>query len=264
MADDKNKMDFHLLGRVLGLARPYRAAFWGAALLAICLAPIGVARPWIIQRMVDDHIFKGDIPGLTRMALWVAGLLVLESVLRYTFIFVTNWLGQSVIRDLRVRVFRHITGLKLSFFDRTAIGTATTRTINDVETINTVFSEGLITIVADLLSLFVVLGVMFYTSWQLTLICLTTLPLLLLATWWFKENVKTSFQRVRTQIQKMNAFLQERITGMRIVQIFNNEAEEMRKFKVINREYTQANLDAILYYAVFSLSLILSPPLLWG
>lgn len=248
---DKRKLDLHLLGRVIGLARPYRLAFYAAGLLALLLAPLGVVRPYLIQRMVDDYIFVGDMPGLTRIALWVFALLLLESAVRYVFIYVTNWLGQSVIRDLRVRVFQHITGLRLKFFDKTAIGTATTRTINDVETINTVFSEGLITIVADLLSLIAVLGIMFYTSWELTLVCLTTLPFLIYASYVFKEKVKTSFQQVRTQVQKMNAFLQERISGMRIVQIFNNEASEMERFKRINREYTQANLDAILYYAVF-------------
>lgn len=251
MAKDKRKLDLHLLGRVIGLARPYRLAFYTAGLLALLLAPLGVVRPYLIQRMVDDYIFVGDMPGLTRIALWVFALLLLESAVRYVFIYVTNWLGQSVIRDLRVRVFRHITSLRLKFFDKTAIGTATTRTINDVETINTVFSEGLITIVADLLSLIAVLGIMFYTSWELTLVCLTTLPFLIYASYVFKEKVKTSFQQVRTQVQKMNAFLQERISGMRIVQIFNNEASEMERFKRINREYTQANLDAILYYAVF-------------
>jgi len=251
MAEDKKKFDLYLFGRVLALARPYRLVFGSAALLALVLAPLGIARPYLIQRMVDDYIFVNDIAGLTRIALLIFGVLVLESLLRYFFIFSTNWLGQSVIRDLRVNMFRHITSLRLRYFDRTPIGTATTRTINDIETINTVFSEGIITIVADLLSLFAVLGIMLYTSWQLTLICLITMPFLILASYIFKEKVKASFQAVRTQIQRMNAFLQERITGMRILQIFNVEAEEMARFKVINREYTTANLNAILYYAIF-------------
>ena len=176
---------------------------------------------------------------------------MLESICRYWFIFSTNLLGQSVIRDLRVRVFRHITKLRLTFFDRTPIGTSTTRTINDIEAINTVFSQGSITIIADLLTLVTVLGVMFYTSWKLTLICLTTMPFLIIASYVFKEKVKMAYQRVRSHISGMNAFLQERITGMRIVQIFNAEEDEMKKFRKINRDYTQANLDSILYYAVF-------------
>ncbi len=251
MSKDKKKFDFSLFGRVLSLARPYRLVFAVAGILALVLAPLSVARPKLIQKMVDDYIFVNDIQGLTRIALLILVLLLIESVLRYVFIFATSWLGQSVIRDLRVRVFTHLTSLRLKYFDRTAIGTATTRTINDIETINTVFSEGIMTIIADLISIVVVLAIMFDTSWKLTLICLTTMPFLMLATYVFKEKVKFSFQRVRTQIQRMNAFLQERISGMKVVQVFNAERDEMKRFRTINREYTKANLDAILYYAVF-------------
>lgn len=245
------KFDFQLLGRVLALANPYRALFSLAATLAIVLAPIATLRPYLVQVMVDDYIFNYDLQGLTRMALLFVGVLFLHAILQYAFIYSTNLLGQSVIRDLRVDVFKHLTSLRLKYFDRTPIGTSTTRTINDIETINTVFSQGVITIIADLLTLFAVLAIMFVTSWKLTLICLTTMPFLLIATYIFKEKVKKSYQRVRTQIQKMNAFLQERITGMRIVQIFNAEQEEDQNFKKINRSYTQANLNAILYYAIF-------------
>ncbi|GAB5555669.1 MAG: ABC transporter ATP-binding protein [Saprospiraceae bacterium] len=250
-APEKKKFDYQLLGRVLSLAKPYRALFAFAAVLAIVLAPVATLRPYLVQVMVDDYIFKYDLSGLTRMALIFVGVLFLHAILQYAFIFSTNLLGQSVIRDLRVNVFKHLTSLRLTYFDRTPIGTSTTRTINDIETINTVFSQGVITIVADLLTLFAVLGIMLYTSWQLTLICLTTMPFLLVATYIFKEKVKKSYQRVRTQISKKNAFLQERITGMRIVQIFNAERGEMKRFKEINRDYTQANLNAILYYAIF-------------
>lgn len=251
MATVSKKFDYQLLGRVLALAKPYRTIFIGAGILAIVLAPLATLRPYLVKVMVDDYIFKYDIPGLTRMALVFVGVLFLHATLQYFFIFTTNLLGQSVIRDLRVNVFRQITSLKLKYFDRTAIGTSTTRTINDIETINTVFSQGVITIIADLLTLFAVLGIMFYTSWKLTLICLVTMPFLLIATYIFKEKVKAAYQIVRTQISRMNAFLQERISGMRIVQIFNSEKDEANRFRTINREYTQANLDSILYYAVF-------------
>ena len=251
MATPNKRFDYQLLGRVLSLAKPYRTIFIGAAALAIVLAPLATLRPYLVKVMVDDYIFQYDIPGLTRMALVFVGVLFVHAILQYFFIFTTNLLGQSVIRDLRVNVFKQISSLKLTYFDRTAIGTSTTRTINDIETINTVFSQGVITIVADLLTLFAVLGIMFYTSWKLTLICLITMPFLLIATYIFKENVKKAYQTVRTQIQRMNAFLQERISGMRIVQVFNSEEEEAQRFRTINREYTQANLDSILYYAVF-------------
>lgn len=248
---NKKKFDYQLLGRVLSLAKPYQKLFAFAAMLAIVLAPVATLRPYLVQVMVDDYIFNYDLSGLTRMALIFVGVLFIHAILQYAFIYSTSLLGQSVIRDLRVNVFKHLTNLRLKYFDRTPIGTSTTRTINDIETINTVFSQGVITIVADLLTLFAVLGIMLYTSWQLTLICLTTMPFLLVATYIFKEKVKKSYQRVRTQISKKNAFLQERITGMRIVQIFNAEQEEMKRFKEINRDYTQANLNAILYYAIF-------------
>lgn len=179
------------------------------------------------------------------------GVVFLNVILRYIFTYRTALLGQNIIRDLRSRVFKHITSLKMSFFDNTAVGTITTRTINDVETMNTLFSQGFITIIADILGIVAIVGVMFYTSWQLTLICLTTLPFMILATYIFKEKVQVSFQSVRTEVARMNAFLQERITGMKIVQIFNAEDQEMRKFKEINRSYTQANLNSIFYYAVF-------------
>ena len=247
----QKKFDYQLFGRVIALAKPYRKIFMLAGVLAVVLAPIATLRPYLIKVMVDDHIFQYDIPGMTRIALLICVVLVVHVFLQYAFIYSTNWLGQSVIRDLRVSVFKHITSLKLSYFDKTPIGTSTTRTINDIETINTVFSQGVITIIADLLTLFAVLGIMLYTSWKLTLVCLIVMPFLIAATYIFKEKVKASYQIVRTQISRMNAFLQERITGMRIVQIFNVEQQEMEKFKTINREYTAANLNAILYYAIF-------------
>lgn len=250
-SSNKNKVDFLLLGRVLGLAMPYKKIFILAAVLAVVLSPLAIARPYLVQVMVDDYIFKYDIGGLVNIAAIFVGILLVEAAVRYAFIYSTNWLGQSVIRDLRVRVFKHITSLRLTYFDRTPIGTSTTRTINDIETINTVFSQGSITIIADMLTIVAVLAIMFYTSWQLTLICLLLMPFMVAASYIFKEKVKVAFQKVRTQISKMNAFLQERITGMRIVQIFNAEEAEMDQFKQINKAYTQANLDSIFYYAVF-------------
>ncbi|MDH3650325.1 MAG: ABC transporter ATP-binding protein/permease [Saprospiraceae bacterium] len=245
------RFDYQILMRILRLAKPYKKVFILAGILAIVLAPVASLRPYLINRMVDDHILQFDLNGLLVMTGILFGLLLLEVIMRYGFIYSTNLLGQSVIKDLRTIIFKHVISLKLKYFDRTPIGTLTTRTINDIESINTVFSQGVITIVADILGLIAVLIVMFFSSWQLTVICLTTMPLMILATYVFKEKVKSAFQKVRTQIARMNAFLQERISGMRIVQIFNSEERELEKFKKINREYTQANLDSILYYAVF-------------
>jgi ATP-binding cassette subfamily B multidrug efflux pump len=248
---DKQKFDYQLLGRVLAQAKPYRLLFVSTILLTIVLAPIGILRPYLIQYTVDHYILRPDLQGLQMMVVILLLVLVLESILRYIFTYASNALGQNIIRDLRVRVFDHIIGLRLRYFDRTPIGQSTTRTINDIETINNIFGEGIITIISDMLSLIVVLAVMFWTSWQLTLVCLITMPLLIVATYIFKEKVKVSFQKVRTEIAKMNAFVQERITGMKTVQIFNAEEKELEQFQQINKRHTDANMDSILYYSIF-------------
>ncbi len=252
MSQETNKkFDIELFGRIIALARPYRYLFISTILLAVVLAPIAMLRPFLVSVMVDDYILYNDLDGLFSMSFWFIGVVVLTAILRYFLIYNSSLLGQYVIRNLRNKVFSHILSLRLRFFDQTPIGRVTTRTINDIETINTVFTQGIITMVADLLSIFAVVGIMLYTSWELTLLVLVTLPLLLGATYIFKEKVKVAFQKVRTQLSNMNAFLQERITGMSIIQIFNAEKQEMEKFKGINRKYTQANLDAINYYAIF-------------
>ena len=233
------------------MALPYKGLLIGAALLAIVLAPLNTAQPYLVNIIVDQYIIEPQPAELVKMCLLFAVLLFTTGILQYTFIYITNLIGHSVIRDLRVRVFNKITALRLSYFDKTPIGNLTTRTINDIETIKTVFSEGVITIVADLLGIVVVLAVMFYTSPELTLISLSTIPLILIATWIFKQKVKVSYQKVRTQIARLNAFLQERISGMNVVQIFNAQQQERQKFRSINRDYTRANLDSILYYAIF-------------
>jgi len=250
-AKEKQSLDWHLLVRLFKLAMPYRRLLWLSALLAVILAPLNTLQPYLINVIVDKYIIIPRPEGLVGMCILFAVVLITTGILQYTFIYLTNLLGHSVIKDLRVSVFNKITNLRLSFFDKTPIGNLTTRTINDIETIKTVFSEGVITIVADLLSIIVVVSVMFYTSPRLTLICLLTIPLIVAATWVFKQKVKVSYQKVRTQIARLNAFLQERISGMSVVQIFNAEDQERDKFRTINREYTKANLDAILYYAVF-------------
>jgi ATP-binding cassette subfamily B multidrug efflux pump len=243
--------DRKLFFRVFRLTRPYKTIFISSAILSVVLAPASILRPYLVQRSVDDYILAGDQGGLFFIISILIGVLIFEGILHYSFTYLTGLLGQSIVKDLRIRVFKHINNLRLTYFDRTPIGTSTTRTINDIETINSVFSQGVITIVADVLTLLFVLGIMLFTSWKLTLVCLTTLPLLIWASYWFKEAVKKAFQTVRTQVSKMNAFLQERITGMRIVQIFNAEQQELDKFEAINQTYTKANIQSIFYYAIF-------------
>lgn len=250
--DKKKGINYSLLGKVMRMALPYRSTWIIAAILALVLAPLPPLRSHLIQVMVDEDIIKKqDIGNLTFMICMVGIVLLIEAGVQYTFTMMTSWLGQAVIRDLRVKVFQHITSLRLKYFDTTPIGTSTTRTISDLETINSVFSQGIITIIADILTLILVLGFMLTTNWKLTLVCLTTVPFLVWASYIFKEKVKGSFERVRTQVARMNAFLQERISGMRIVQIFNAENQEFEKFKEINKEHTKANIDGIFYYAVF-------------
>lgn len=243
--------DWALLGRVMATTKPYKSLLVKSVILAIVVTPFSIIQPFIVQRMVDDNIVGGNKDGLIPMAILFVAILVISVVLKYFFIYLTAKLGQSVVKDLRVRVYNQITHLKLRYFDRTPIGTSTTRTINDIEAINDVFAQGVIVIVADFLTLLAVMGLMFYTSWRLTLIVLITMPFMILTVYIFKEKVKVSYQKVRLQIAAMNAFLQERITGMKIVQVFNAEHQELNKFKQINKLYTRANLDSVLYYSVF-------------
>ena len=233
------------------MVKPYKKIFVLTVVLTVILAPMGVIRPKMIEIMVDKYIGAGDVPGMTLMAGAIIGLLVLEVILRYFFLYHADWLGQAVLRDMRTRVFRHISNLNLSYFDRTPIGQSTTRTINDIESINTVFSEGSVTILSDLMSITAVLIVMFVTSWKLALAVLSVFPLLIWGSYQFKESVRKSYEHVRNHISTMNAFLQERISGMRIVQIFNAEDREAAKFKKINYDYTGANLKSIMAYAIF-------------
>lgn len=233
------------------MVKPYKKTFYFTAMLTVVLAPLAILRPKLLQTMVDDHIFKGDVHGMTVLACIILASLILEVSLRYFFLYYADWLGQATIRDLRVKVFNHVTGLHLNYFDKTPIGQSTTRTISDIEAINTVFSEGSITILADLMTLTAVLCIMFITSWKLTLVVLVVFPLLIWGSYKFKESVRKSYEKVRNHIATMNSFLQERISGMRIVQIFNAEAREAEKFRQINRDYTSANLKSILAYAIF-------------
>jgi ATP-binding cassette subfamily B multidrug efflux pump len=245
------KFNFSLFRQVLQMVRPYKKVFYLTASLTVVLAPMAVLRPKLLQVMVDDYITPGNLEGMTKLAAVILGLLVLEVILRYFFLYHANWLGQATIRDLRIKIFNHVNRLNLRYFDKTPIGTSTTRTINDIESINTIFSEGSVTILADLLTILAVLTVMFITSWKLTLVVLSVFPLLIWGSYQFKESVRKSYENVRNHIATMNAFLQERISGMRIMQIFNAEQREADKFRTINRDYTAANLRAIFAYAIF-------------
>ena len=250
-AKKKDIINFGLFMRLMRLATPFRSYFFTATLLAIFLAIVQPARPALVQYTIDNAIINDSGNSLLFYIGILFLILFLNVILRYFFVFTTNFLGQSIIRDLRTQTFRKLITLKLRFFDKTPIGTATTRTINDIQTINTVFSQGIITIISDLLSIFAVFFYMFYIDWKLTLICLSVFPVLLYATYWFKESIKKSYQKVRAKVAELNAFLQEHITGMSIIQAFTAEDAEFAKFKSINADHRDANIQAIFAYSIF-------------
>lgn len=251
MSDSPKKFDFAVLRRVFGYAAPYKGKFYMSVALAILLAIITPVRPYLIQITVNDYIANSVEQMVINITLIQIGLILVETAMRFLFSFTTAWLGQSVVRDLRVAVYKKILRLNLTQFDRTPIGTLTTRTINDIESINDIFADGLVPIIADLLSIVCVLGVMFYVDWQLTLVALIPFPIIIIATYYFKESINRSFFKVRNAVSALNAFVQEHLTGMQVVQSFSSEKREAEKFKRINREHRNANIRAIFAYSVF-------------
>lgn len=255
----KKIFNFSLLRRVFQFAAPYKRKFIISVLLSVFLALLSPLRPWLIQLTINNGVKENALgnfiqgPGgfIIEITLIQIVLLLIESAGRFYFTFTTASLGQSVVKDLRVTTYQKILGLNLKQFDTTPIGTLTTRTINDVESINEIFSDGLIPIIADLLSIFSILTYMFFVDWKLTLVCLAPFPILIFATYIFKESVNRSFINVRNAIARLNAFVQEHITGMAMVQAFAAEEKESEKFKKINKEHRNANIKAIFAYSVF-------------
>ena len=255
----KKIFNFSLFRRIMQFAAPYKNKFYYSIFLAFFLAAISPLRPWLIQVTInnglqhDPHV--GFLHGAASVIIGITviqmALLILESVFRFVFSFFTASLGQSVVKDMRIATYKKVIGLNLAQYDKTPIGTLTTRTINDIESINDIFSDGLIPIIADLLSILAVLIYMFDINWKLTLICLAPFPLLIIATYYFKESVNRSFIRVRNAVAQLNAFVQEHITGMAIVQSFAAEDREFAKFNKINQEHRNANIRSILAYSIF-------------
>lgn len=243
--------DSRLLGRLAKYMRPYQGIFWVSVVLTILLAAVAPALPMLIEYTLDNYILNGQYKGLNSMLIVMLALLVAQTIIRYFHTLMTNTLGQSVIRDIRIQVFEHITNLRLKYFDNTPIGRLITRTISDLETIANIFSEGLIQIIGDLLQLVVILGVMFYTDWRLTMIILVPMPLMLWATYIFKEAMKSAFQDVRLWVSNLNTFLQEHISGMAVIQYFAREEQEMKKFDAINKEHRNAHVRANWYFSIF-------------
>ncbi|MBW3470393.1 ABC transporter ATP-binding protein [Arthrospiribacter ruber] len=244
-------IDTEVLGKLYRFVKPYKTQFYFLVFLTVGLAILAPTRPYFIQVAIDDYVAVGDGPGLVKIIYLLIFLLILQAVVQFAHTYLSGWIGQVIIKDIRIKLYRHLLKMRLKFFDNTPIGRLVTRNISDIETLADVFSEGLAAIIGDLLQLVTILGVMFYIDWKLTLVSLCTLPLLIISTYIFKEKIKVAFNDVRNAVSNLNSFLQEHITGMNIVQIFNREKREYEKFKDINREHRRAHVKSVLYYSIY-------------
>lgn len=244
-------VDTQVLKKLYSFVKPYQFQFYSLIFLTVFLAILAPTRPYFIQVAIDDYVAVGDTAGLYQIMLVLVGLMILQAFVQWAHTFYSGWIGQVIIRDIRTMLYRHLLKLKLQFFDNTPIGRLVTRNISDIETLADVFSEGLAAIIGDLLQLVTILGVMFYIDWKLTLVSLCTLPLMVISTYVFKEKIKVTFNDVRNAVSNLNSFLQEHITGMNIVQIFNREQREYEKFQEINREHRNAHIKSVLYYSIY-------------
>ena len=246
-----NLFDFKILGRLMIFCRPYMSVFYILVLLTISLSILQPIRPYITQIIIDDYISVNDIKGLQYMIILLIALLAVNAVVMYFHTYLSGWLGQNIIRDIRIKLFSHLQKFKLQFFDKTPIGRVVTRNVSDIETIADIFGQGIASIIGDILQLVGIVILMFILNWKLTLISLSTLPFLFLTTYIFKEKVKLSFNEVRTAVANLNSYVQEHIVGMNLVQIFANEKKEYNKFISINKTHLNANLKAVLYYSIY-------------
>jgi ATP-binding cassette subfamily B protein len=244
-------IDFQIIQRLYGFIKPYRFRFWFLVFLILCMAGISPVVPLLIRYTLDHYLGLTFASDLFRMLGWMLGALLLQTLLQFSTSYLAGYLGQTVIRDIRIQLYEKIVNLRLAFFDATPIGRLVTRTVSDIETLNDVFSEGLASIAGDLLQLFLILAVMFYADWRLTLIIVATVPFMIFSTYVFKEYIKKSFAEVRTAVANLNSFVQEHISGMLIVQMFHAEKQELAKFNRINEEHRDANIRGILAYSVF-------------
>ncbi|PQB03786.1 ABC transporter ATP-binding protein [Aureitalea marina] len=252
MAESSGKaFDFKLFKRLLAFTKPYKMVFYFVALAAIAMSALGVLRPILLQMAIDTAILPKDYDGLVFYIAAMFGVLFLEVIFQFAFIFYTNWLGQHVIRDIRVKLFDLMLGFKMQYYDKNAVGRLTTRAVNDIETISSIFSQGLFMIISDLLKMLVIMGIMLYKSWQLSLIVFTILPIIIYATRVFQRAMKGAFEEVRNQVANLNSFVQERISGMKIVQLFTREDTEYENFEQINARHRKGWIKTVWYNSIF-------------
>jgi subfamily B ATP-binding cassette protein MsbA len=251
----KNKtgtaFDFGLFKRILAFTSPYKKTYYFVLFSALALATLGMLRPHLLGLIVDNALPDANKEQLAELIIWMVAVLFGEVLFQLSFIYFANWLGQEVIRDIRVKLFDHMINFKKQYFDKSAVGRLVTRAVSDIETIASIFSQGLFMILSDLLKMLAVLIFMFYKSWELTLIVLTVLPFIFYATRVFQKKMKVAFEEVRTQVSNLNSFVQERLTGMKIVHIFNRERKEYEKFKDINDKHKVAWNKTVLYNSIF-------------
>jgi len=243
--------DLEILKRLFQFIKPYNVKFYSLVLTIMLGATLAPALPLLIRQTIDGPVSAGNYTGLAKMMASMIGLLVVQSLIQFTNTYLAGWLGQNIIRDIRVQLYHKILHLRLKFFDDTPIGRLVTRIISDIETLADVFSDGIAAIAGDILQLVLIITVMFYTDWRLSLISLCTIPFMLVSTYVFKEKVKKSFNEVRNAVSSLNSFVQEHITGMSIVQIFNSEKIEFDKFHAINTKHRDENIKSIMYYSIY-------------
>ncbi|MEH6703685.1 ABC transporter ATP-binding protein [Galbibacter orientalis] len=253
MSKDKagNTFDLGLFKRLMRYTRPYRLTFIGVAFAAISLSVFSSVRPILLKYTIDDYVLSKDSHGLLMFVIYMTIVLFLEVISQLSFIYYANWLGQSVIQDIRVKLFKHMLSFRMKYFDSSSVGILVTRAVSDIERIAAIFSDGLFMIVSDLLKMIVVAGVMLYFDWQLSLIVFAVLPLMLYATRLFQKAMKKAFIEVRKEVSNLNSFVQERLTGMKIVQLFVREKEEYEQFKVINEKHKKAWINTVWYNSIF-------------
>ncbi len=243
--------DSKLMKRLLTYVKPYKKYVIIAIVLNLVVAGLGPLRPYLTKVAIDDKIANSDVNGLIVISLILVGSLLLQSVIQYALTYYTQLMGQKIIYDMRVKLFRHVQKLALKFFDKTPIGRIVTRNTNDIEALNELFSSGIVMVFSDIFIIVWILGFMFFMSWELSLVTLSVLPFLFYATFLFRKKVREAYRDVRFHLARLNSYMQEHITGINIVQIFTKEKDEMKQFASINKDYRTANVHSIFYYALF-------------
>ena len=247
----KGSVDFYIVSRLLAYLKPYKTLIVVAIAITIAGSFLGPLRPYLTKIAIDDYIAKGDLNGLTTISIFLAGAIILDGVKQYITTWMTQIIGQKAVFDIRMDIFTHLQKLPARFYDRNPIGRLITRSTNDVESLNEMLSSGIITILGDLLQLFFIVVLMIWSDWQLTLIVLSILPLMIYATIKFKNKVRAAFQDVLTNLARLNTFFQEHITGVTIVQLFNREARESKKYAGINADHRDANIRTVFYFSIY-------------